>query len=105
MRVDSSAVDIVLTRQRHFPPETLSCASTVDEPTRRATTSALVRQGFTRKANEVANRPVALVRTVLLWLAAAAEAVTRIHTPRGNWRPTTVSGVTRVARRMGRVAA
>jgi hypothetical protein len=96
---------LLLTPHGHFPPETFSCASTVDEPALRATTRALVRQAFTRIANEVANLPVALVFTVLVWLAAPAVAVTRIHMVRGNWRPTTVSGVTRVARRIGRVAA
>jgi hypothetical protein len=98
MGVDSSAP------HGHFPPASLTCASTVDEPSRRATTSARVRQGFTRNMNEVANLPVALVRTVLAWLAVPADAVTRIHAVRGNWRPTTVSGVTRVARRIGRDA-
>jgi len=44
--------------QRHLPDDTFSCARTVDEPTRRATTRALVRHGLTRNANEIANPPV-----------------------------------------------
>src|SRR5439155_16543725 len=95
--VESRSFGRVRAAQPHLPDDTFSCASTVDEPTRRATTSALVRQGLTRKANEVPNVPVVLVRTTLLWLAVPAEAVTRIQAVRGNCRPTTVSGVTRVA--------
>ena len=35
------------------------------------------------------------VRTIFVWFAPPAEAVSLIRWTRGNWTPTTVSGVTR----------